>query len=227
MEGESGDDRLTLQAPSLVDALHQELREEIFSGKISGGEPITEILLATRFSVARPTAKAAMERLVHEGLLTRQTNKTARVPLLSIADVQDLYYSRGFLERELVMALCERRVVPGAARKAVQALREFEGAPDLTDVVSADVAFHLALLDSLESPRLRRLYETLMGEVRLCMAQVQAHQLLEPARIADEHVAIIAAIEAGDTSLAISEINDHLDHACTRLIQYLEGSEIG
>jgi DNA-binding GntR family transcriptional regulator len=214
---------VTLSVPSLVDALHTELREEVLTGRLAGGEPLTELLLATRYSVARPTAKAALERLVQEGLLKRETNKTARVPLLSTADIRDLYYSRGFLEREIMIALCKRRRVPEAARDSLRVLRDLAGEPRLAAVVSADVAFHLALVAALDSPRLSRLYASLMGEVRLCMAQVQAHNLVEPVRIADEHSAILAAIDSGDEQVGLREIAAHLDAACTRLLGYLEG----
>lgn len=215
---------MTLNAPSLVDALHKELQEEILCGRLAAGVPLTEVLLATRYSVARQTAKAAMERLVHDGLLRRATNKTARVPVLGAADVRDLFYSRGLFEREVITALCERRDAPEAAVKAVQRLREIAASPSpsLTEVIAADVAFHQALTAALGSPRLDRLYGSLMGEVRLCMAQAQANTPLQPGRTADTHAAILTLITAGDDKQALRETNDHLDRARTRLIGYLE-----
>jgi DNA-binding GntR family transcriptional regulator len=214
--------RVTLIVPSLVDALHTELREQILSGRIAAGAPLTEIDLATRYSVARPTAKAAVERLVHEGLLKRATNKTARVPLLGIADIRDLYFTRGLLEREVIAALCRRRLVPEPARQSMRAMRDLAADPSLADVVGADVLFHQSLVEAMGSPRLNRLYASLMGEVRLCMAQVQAHHLLKPARIAAEHSRILAAIESGDEATLLLEIDAHLDAACERLVSYLE-----
>jgi DNA-binding GntR family transcriptional regulator len=213
-----------LNVPSLVDALHKELQEDILSGRLAGGMPLTEALLATRYSVARQTAKAAMERLVHDGLLRRATNKTARVPVLSAADVRDLFDSRGLFERQVITALCERREVPEAALKAVQTLREIAASPSprLADVVAADVAFHQALTAALGSPRLDRLYGSLMGEVRLCLAQAQANRPLRPALAADAHAALLDLITAGDEKQALREIDDHLDRARTRLIGYLE-----
>lgn len=216
---------MKLSVPSLVDALHQEIRQEILSGRLPGGQPLTEILIATRYSVARPTAKAALERLVHDGLLTRETNKTARVPQLSTADIRDLYYSRRVLERQLIVELCTRKAVPGAARDALRELQELGrrargNDSDPAAVVAVDVAFHQALVEALDSPRLSRLYETLMGEVQLGMAQEQAHQLLEPARIADEHEQLLAAIEAGNARLAVKLIDTHIETGCQELLDY-------
>lgn len=212
---------VTLQAPSLVDALHMAMREQILTGQLAAGQPVTEVDLATRFSVARPTAKAAMERLVHEGLLHRATNKTARVPLLTVEDVKDLYYSRGMLEREVMHQLASRRVVSNTAARFLQELRDLVGTTNVADIVAADVSFHLALVAELKSPRLSRLYGSLMGEMRLCMAQVQAHNLLDPSRIADEHAGILEAVAAGDEGRAVMEIDLHLQRACLRLTTYL------
>ena len=209
---------VTLQAPSLVDALHMAMREQILTGELPAGEPVTEVDLAKRFSVARPTAKAAMERLVHEGLLNRATNKTARVPVLTVEDVKDLYYSRSMLEREVMKELASRKVVSAPARRFLQDLLELVGTSNVAEIVATDVSFHLALVAELKSPRLSRLYGSLMGEMRLCMAQVQAHNLLDPARIADEH----SHIAAGDEARAVAEVELHLQRACTRLTTYLE-----
>lgn len=214
-----------LKVPSLVDAMYSAIREQILTGEIGAGEPLTENDIAARYSVARPTAKAALERLVHEGLLTRATNKTARVPVLSVADVRDLYFSRGFLEREVMAALCVRRSVPAEAVTSLQELLDLDTVNDMThvvNVVNIDISFHRALVESLNSPRLSRLYTSLMGEVHLCMAQVQANHLLEPKRIAGEHAAIVAAIEAGDEKRAVAEMNDHLERACVRLVGHLQ-----
>jgi DNA-binding GntR family transcriptional regulator len=214
----------TLYVPSLVDALYAAVRDRILIGQIPGGTPLTEMEIAVQYSVARPTAKAAMSRLVHEGLLRRSTNKTARVPILDVSDVRDLYSTRGYLEREVVGALAARRLVPEPARRSVQALRDQVENPELAGIVEADIAFHRALVDALGSPRLSRLYGSLLGEAHLCMAQVQAHKLLAPSRIVDEHSGILDAIQKGNETLVVKRITAHLDRACSRLVGYLGDS---
>jgi DNA-binding GntR family transcriptional regulator len=212
-----------LQVPSLVDAVYAAVRGKILNGELPGGSPLTELDLASAYSVARPTAKAALERLVHDGLLRRSSNKTARVPVLESDDIRDLYFSRTFLEREVMVTLADRRYVPDAARATVQELHEAASTTDVPLVVGVDVAFHTALFDAIGSPRLNRLYQSLMGEVHLCMAQVQSHHLLSPHRIADEHRSILDAIEGGETRRAADEITSHLARACRRLVAYVEG----
>lgn len=211
-----------LQVPSLVDALHSAIRERILSGALPPGTPLTENELATHYSVARPTAKAAVERLVHDGLLRRATNKTARVPVLDADDIRDLYYTREFLEREVVVTLAKKKLVPEEARVFVKELREVGPDPVVTKVVGPDIKFHLSLVNAIDSPRLMRLYRSIMGELHLCMAQVQTNQLLSPEDIADEHVAIVEAIEVGDRRRAVHAMKEHLDRARVLLVRDVE-----
>jgi DNA-binding GntR family transcriptional regulator len=213
---------VALEVPSLVDALYVELRERVLTGALPSGTGVTELELAAQYSVARPTAKAAMERLVHEGLLRRSSHKTARVPELGLEDIRDLYRTRTYLEREVVRSLAENRLVPDAARRAVLHMYEFRAESQFIEIVNVNVEFHSALVDALGSPRLSRLHRSLMAEVRLCMAQVRANYLLPPKTIADEHTSILAEIEHGDAQGAMSEITGYLDRACTRLTSHLE-----
>jgi DNA-binding GntR family transcriptional regulator len=219
--------RTTLQVPSLVDALYAEIRERILTGEVPAGTPVTEMDLATQYSVARPTAKASMERLVLEGLLHRGSHKTARVPILGADDLRDLYHTRGLLEREVVMELAAQGLVPEQARRSLEQLRDSAGsagssAPSVVEVVNLDMAFHSELVGAIRSPRLSRLYRFLAGEVRLSMAQLQANHLLSASRIAQEHAAILACIEREDVDGAVASVTQHIEQACARLVAYVE-----
>jgi DNA-binding GntR family transcriptional regulator len=213
-----------LKVPSLVDALYQAVRESVLTGELPGGSPVTEKQVSTEYEVARPTAKAVIERLTHDGLLRRDANKTARTPLMTVTEIRDVYYSRGFLEREVVTALARRkqdRVPPGAYGYNDE-LRASAAEGSLLALVAADIAFHRSLVDDLGSPRLTRMYALLSGEVHLCMAQVQAHHLLDAAIILEEHAGILQAIEAGDARLASRRLDAHLKRACDQLVAYRE-----
>jgi DNA-binding GntR family transcriptional regulator len=219
--GSSGT-RTTLQVPSLVDALYAEIRERILTGAVPAGTPVTEMDLATQYSVARPTAKASMERLVQEGLLRRGSHKTARVPILGRDDLLDLYHTRGLLEREVVMELAAKGLVPDQARKSLEQLRDMSD-PSVIEVVNLDMGFHSELVGAIRSPRLNRLYRWLAGEVRLSMAQLQANHLLSSSRIVSEHAAILACIEQEDVEGAVNSVTRHIEQACARLLAHVEG----
>ncbi|MFE3139313.1 GntR family transcriptional regulator [Streptomyces scopuliridis] len=207
-----------LRATSLIDALVLELRAQILDGRIAGGTALTETEIAGQYDVARPTAKAAIERLTGEGLLRRGAHKSARVPVFDAEDIADLYFARTCLERQAMRELAQRQRVPAAALTAQAEIRELaEGEDSSVAAVEPDVHFHQSLVDALESPRLSRAHASIMGEMRLCMAQVQTYKLLRIAEIANEHDAILAAITDGDPERADRELAFHLTRASEQL----------
>ncbi|WP_307465751.1 hypothetical protein [Pseudarthrobacter oxydans] len=80
--------------------------------------------------MARPTAKAAIEKLVAEGLLVRGVHNTARVADLGPESVRDIYLARAYLESEVLRRLAAGRTVPAAAVQANQDIAALKtGAP--------------------------------------------------------------------------------------------------
>jgi DNA-binding GntR family transcriptional regulator len=212
---------VALEIRSVIDALRAEMQSQILRGAIPPGTALTELSVSQQFDVARPTAKAAIEQLVHIGLLRRTHNKTARVPLLDATDVADIYLSRGVIERAVVCLLAERGEVPPDAVRALDRFRAaITNGDTVTELVETDIEFHRALVAAARSPRLRRLHEVVIGEAHLCMAQVQMRHLLDPQVIAEEHKSILAMIEARDVFQAASEMDSHLSRARNKLFAY-------
>ena len=212
-----------VSALSIVDALAAELRARVFAGDLTHADALTEAEIARTYEVARPTAKAAIEKLVGEGLLQRGTHKTARVLHLGPDDVRDVYRTRARLESQVLRELAASRTVPApavAANAEIAALTD--GAP--LSVVDPDMRFHTALVDAIGSPRTSRIFRTLVTEVRLCMVQVQGQHLLTTASIAAEHQQILDALGDGDGDRAVTVLTDHLGRARERLAAVLGGT---
>ncbi len=212
---------IQLSTQSVGDALVESLRERILTEQIKAGLPVTEAAVAREYDVARQTAKAAIERLVAEGLLERTAHKSARVPVLDGAQVRDLYYARGFIESACYSDLATSRRVTDDVASAHTDFLAAVADGDLRTIVDADVAFHRSLVASLDSPRLARAHKLIINEMRLCLAQVQSQHLLDPAKIAAEHEAILAAIRGGDVAGARQAGLDHLAHAESKLLDHL------
>lgn len=215
----------SLSVQSLTDALTDSLRTRITSGELDPGDALTESGLAAHYDVARPTAKAAIERLVSEGLLERVAHKSARVPLMNIERVRDMYFARQVVECESYRRLAESGLSVDDAATANTDLRTAASSGALVALVDADVRFHRALITALSSPRIGRVHSTLINEMRLCLVQVQAYELLDPAVIADEHASILEAITNADGALAAERGRAHLEHAESKLLGFLAEQE--
>jgi DNA-binding GntR family transcriptional regulator len=190
------------------DAIYAALRSAIISQHMSPGTTVTESAVALRFGVARPTAKMAIERLVAEGLLRREPHRTARVPVLSRADILDLFDSRAAVESAAVGGLASGGTLPAEALAAHRALLANARAGEA--FADEDIAFHRALVAGQPSPRLARMHALIMGEIELCIGQVQAGRLLTAAEVGAQHQGILDAVTAGDASLATRLTREHI-----------------
>lgn len=207
---------------SVIDAVADDLKVQVLSRELAPGTPLTEADVATRYDVARASAKAAIERLVADKVLVRKNHKTARVVKLGPADVRDIYRTRAYLESEVLRRLAERREVPIEARVANAEIDALWQAGSW-DIVDPDMRFHTALIDSLGSARTSSVYGSLAFEVKLCMAQLQGSQRLSPGIIVAEHERILDSIEAGDAEAAAAMLDEHLARARELLAGALGG----
>lgn len=211
-----------ISAVSIVEAVASDLRQRIFSGELASAHALTETDVAASYEVARPTAKAAIEKLVAEGLLVRGVHKTARVADLGPDSVRDIYLARAYLESEVLRRLAASRTVPAGAVRANQDIAALTtGAP--LDVVEPDMRFHTSLVDALGNERISKMYSSLVAEVRLCMSRVQSLHLLDTALIQAEHQKLLELIEAGLADDAALLLDQHLGRARERLVAAMGG----
>ena len=203
---------LELQPVSATEALARALRDRILSSDIPPGTRLPELELVRSYGVARPTVREALQLLVHQGLLQRRPNHTASVPELTPDAVGDIFFARAPIELHAVRTLAARREDVPAARAAVERFQALGDDVGWSDVVEADMAFHLALMDAVGSPRLARLHAALEGEIRLCIAQLRP-AWHTPSALAEEHRQVLDGILAGSEPAAVARMREHLDKA--------------
>jgi DNA-binding GntR family transcriptional regulator len=209
-----------LETVSVVEALAQRLREQVLDGAIPAGATVPETEIAAEFGVSRPTAKSAITTLVQAGLLRRDAHRSAYVPTLGREDVLDVYRVRIPLEIEVVRTLAASASVTPAIEEAFQ---EFDRLPDVAPAsrfIVADLRFHRALVEQYGSPRLNAVYQSLLGEIHLCM--IQSRSALGRERLVREHAAVLDGIRAGDIEAAAAAIRAHLQGACSALAHAIE-----
>lgn len=206
----------------VVDAVTVQLRARILSGDIRPGAPLTEAAVSQTFGVARPSAKAAIEQLVANGLLVRTAHRSARVAGIDPATVRDVYRTRSRLESAALRELALTRTVPESAVAANAEILAMPAGPDPA-TVDPDLRFHTALIEALGSERTARMYRSVLDEARLCMAQVQGRRLLDAEVIGAQHAEMLDALGSGDGDWAARLLLNHLSSAEDRLMEALRG----
>jgi len=199
----------------------ESLRADVLAVRIRPGDAVTEAAVAARFAVSRPTARIAIDQLVRAGLLRREANRGARVPTLSRADIVDLYDNRALVEGAALHALAQQGSVPP---DAVRSNRALAAAPDDAPFAADDIAFHRALVASQPSLRLTRMHESLMGEIELCIGQVQANALWRPSDIAAQHAHVLEAVVSGDADRASRLVREHIVSSRDRLLEHVDAA---
>jgi DNA-binding GntR family transcriptional regulator len=205
----------------LPDAIYLELRSGIIAQVDAPGTTFTESAIALRFGVSRPTAKMAIERLVAEGLLRRESHSAARIPELSRDDILDLFDNRAIIEGAALGRLAAGGTIPAEALAAHRALQA--GASTDEPYAALDVEFHRSLVTGQSSPRLVRMHSLLMGEIELCIGQVQANQLRTAQDVASQHQGILDAVTAGDSEAAERLTREHIEQTRDRLLEHVDG----
>ncbi|MCY7286859.1 MAG: GntR family transcriptional regulator [Cryobacterium sp.] len=209
-------------ATSILEAIANDLRTRILEGDLTSDVALTETEMAATYDVARPTAKAAIEKLVSEGLLVRGAHKSARVAELGPDSVRDIYLARAYLESEVLRRLALTRTVPAGAVQANLDIAAVAGDSALA-VVEPDMRFHTCLIDAAGNERISRMYRSLVSEVRLCMVRVQSLNLLDTALIQAEHQRLLELIGEGDGDAAAQLLDEHLARARERLAAAIGG----
>ncbi len=204
---------------STASFIARQLREAIMYGSLAPGAQLGEATLARRLEVSRGPLREAMQRLVQEGILRSEPNRGLFVTELGDDDVRDVYLARAAVERAAV-----RAILAGDVTAAVEALGEpldrmvaSAEHGDLPALSDADLAFHETLVARADSPRLRRMHQTLLVETRMCMAELE-RTYRRTDEIVAEHRGIVDALRSGDRSRLDEMITAHMDDALARLV---------
>lgn len=204
---------------STASYIARELRTAIMYGTLPPGAQLGEAALAAQLKVSRGPLREAMQRLVQEGIVRSEPNRGLFVIELDDDDIRDVYLARSAIERAAVRAILQRDTDEAVAA-LLQPLRQMVEAaegPDLRALSDADLAFHEVLVDLAQSPRLRRMHQTLLVETRMCMAELE-RTYQRPEGVVDEHRGIVEALRSRDAQRLDEIITAHMDDALARLV---------
>jgi DNA-binding GntR family transcriptional regulator len=196
----------------------ERLRTNIVDGLLRPGSQLSESELATTFGVSRGPVREALQRLVQEGLLHSEPHRGVFVPVLTDQDVLDVYVAREALESAAIRSIISSDSTVAASEsldRFVTLMEKAEAAGDWQAVGDFDLEFHLALVDASGSPRLRRMFATVISETRLCLGALTAHDAR--ADLVQEHRLICHLMRASETEQALAVLRMHFDDAVVTL----------
>lgn len=203
---------MEIRTITVADAVADELRRRLLSGRYEGGQQLRDTELSVEFGVARPTIRAAVQMLVADGLLERGRGRSAKVRSFTAEDAVDLYR----LRRPIEAVAVELLVTGHQPFDNIEvAMRDFASLADDVPwelVSDHDVAFHRALFVAAASPRLLRTFDEVSAELRLLIAQLRP-TYDSVADLAHEHELMLVALKSRDLARAKAAWVEHFDES--------------
>jgi DNA-binding GntR family transcriptional regulator len=196
---------------STTDRVADALRDMLFSGEISPGEALREIVLADGFHVARSTVREALQLLSAEGLVTRFPNRGVVVTELTGQDIGDIFGARLVLES----AGARAGALGADPSGVVAALATYGSATESgsqVDITHTHLQFHTSIVALTGNARLVANVEALTGDLRLGggargRPRANARQQVAP------HRRLLRLMRSGDADAAVTELERHLKAA--------------
>lgn len=202
------------------DHAYQVLKQRIVGGVYAPGAQLKEEPLARELAISRTPLRAALKRLVDDGLATSDLNRGVRVASWTDLDIAETFDLRRLLEAHAA-ELAVRRGGPGLADR-LDALNEemeraiAEGGDALAQrAQEINAAFHRAILDASGSPRLRGMLAGLI-DMPIVVRSHFISTLQDKRQSLQHHRDLAAAVRAADPELARQVMELHLRVASHR-----------
>jgi DNA-binding GntR family transcriptional regulator len=204
--------------PTLVEAITEELRRRILHGLFRPGERITEERIVAELGHSRPPVREALRLLERDGLVTAMPRRGVVVASLTPTDVREIYDLRHALE-ELAIELALPIEDPAKLKPVRQALQDMDravAAGVVDDLPLLNLRFHQAMVRLAGNSRLDRSYDSLAGQLQMCMAvNLRFRERLsgDPAESVERHAVLVRMLEAGDKEATKQAMRDHGDRS--------------
>lgn len=211
---------------TLATTVTEQIRDGVYRGTYPPGHQFNEVELAGRLGVSRGPVRESLQLLVHEGLLERHPHRGVFVPVLTEDDILDIFYARLALESAAFRRVISAPPPPSliaALTSTVDEMARAEETGDWAAVGDLDLRFHTLVIDAARSPRLSKMFASLVSETRLClniMADVHPARLdLQP-----EHRELTQLVAGDDIDAALTTLTRHFDEATVTLRRRLRES---
>jgi len=205
----------TLARPEpLGDRVYATLREYLRAGRVPGGQPLQEEVLAAQLGVSRTPVREALTRLASDGLVIAE-GRSFTLPVLTVGDIEDIYALRFLLEPEalrLVAVSKPDREKLAPLREAVADMTKTHDAGDGAAFMDANYRYRDAWTALVPNKRLVRAILIYADHVRYLRAFTLDDAPVR-AIVMKGLKQLTAALAAGDGETAAAAMHTHLQNA--------------
>jgi DNA-binding GntR family transcriptional regulator len=203
----------------LREQVYEQIKHDIITCKLSPGEPLSENQFLDQFKVSKTPIREALTSLVRDGLVEYTPNRGFMVTTVSVADIQEIFDTRIFIETELFRLAISR--ISEAEIDELEKLSRVEIDPKspryAETFLESNHNFHVALAAAGGNSRLLWYYEILMNEAqRLFYMDISHHH--NDFRWGHGHEGILEALRNRDVATGMTAIRSTLENARKRIL---------
>ena len=215
----------TGRARTRSEEVYASIRERILAGRLHPGDRLGPAVIAEELGVSLSVVREALTRLAESGLVVSQPQIGFQVTPISRRDLLDLTGVRIDIEGLALRKSIEHGDV-GWESSLVAAHYVLERTPQFDpddphrlsdDWARAHAAYHQALLEACDSPRLLAIAGELRDSAELYRRWSQS-QVNDPRDIPAEHREILEAVQRRDADAAVAALQRHIEHTTTVLL---------
>lgn len=197
---------------TLSERMAEELRQRITRGEFSPGQRLSEQTLSDSLGISRNTLREVFRMLTKDGLVKHSPNRGVFVAIPSIASIIDIYRVRRLMECQALGQAYPRHPAKKKMRDAVETALRCRADSDWLGAGTANMAFHMAIVELADSERLNLLFAQVLAELRLAFGLLQDPEFLH-APYVDMNINILELAESGEFARAAAALNDYLVHS--------------
>jgi DNA-binding GntR family transcriptional regulator len=138
----------TVPGSLLKESLASALKQAIMEGRLAPGERVVEGKWAKEFGAAQASIREAINLLISEGFLVKDSGRSARVVDYQESDVARIYEVRGALEGLAAQLACAGEADLSPVEEAVLDMTYAIEEGNMRNLIDSDLRFHLALAES-------------------------------------------------------------------------------
>ena len=215
---------LLVEKRSLDRAAADAIRQAIITAALGPGTRLTEVELSSGLDVSRGTVRAALQRLMSEGLVVQKPYSGWEVASLTSQDAWELYTLRSSLEGLAAQLAANNPNRNKPIDAAFDELKIAAKSRDQKRITDSDLALHKAIVVLAGHKRLANQYRYVEQQVRMYMASSNAI-LEKPELIIPNHEKLVSALLKGNATTAERHARDHNKASGEILIRHLQEQE--
>jgi DNA-binding GntR family transcriptional regulator len=206
--------------PSAADHAYERLKQRVVAGAYAPAAQLKEEHLASELGISRTPIRAALKRLVEDGLASFDPGRGVRVAEWTEFDIDETYELRGLLEAHAAALAAQRggttlaEHLDALNEEMQQAIRK-GGARLPERLQDINSRFHRAVVEASGSPRLRLMLNGVI-DMPIVTRSHFISTMEDKLQSLQHHRDLAAAIRIGDADLARQVMQLHLRTAQLR-----------